>query len=84
MNDNQAFYAAVSTSHEDGMAVVHLCTVWDVKPTKTLLDKSAFHETLHLLLAPMDKEDDMITQEHVIIRTLENTVWKEISEYGET
>lgn len=78
-SEETQFYSAIATSHEDGMAVVHLCTNWDVRPTKQELDKVAFHESLHVLLAPLSKDDGTLTAEHAIIRTLENTVWKELS-----
>lgn len=83
-DDKCDFYAAVSTSAGDGLAMIYLCTSWDVQPNNRALDRHAFHESLHLLLAPLDKADSNdLTLEHQIIRTLENTVWNTISEYAE-
>jgi hypothetical protein len=81
---DENYYAAVGVCWNEGLCKLYLCTEWDVKPTNALLDKSAFHESLHVLLAPMDHkkpEDADFGNEHMIIRTLENTFLPQISEY---
>lgn len=81
---DENYYAAVAVCWNEGLCKLFLCTQWDVQPTNAKLDMNAFHESLHVLLAPMDKskpEDSDYGNEHAIIRTFENTILKQISEY---
>lgn len=79
------YYAAVAISWNEGLCMLYLCAVWDKKPDYEAIDRNAFHESLHVLLSPMDTstaEESSCGSEHAIIRTLENQVWTRISEYA--
>ena len=76
-------YASVGVSAKDGMAVIRLVLTWDVPVTNKLIDKVAFHESVHLFLSQVtDYDDNDIAQEHAVVRVMENQVWKNLSEYA--
>jgi hypothetical protein len=78
-------YASIAAGYADGMAVVKLCTTWDVPVTKRQMDKVAFHESVHLFLAPISPTDNSnMGPEHQIVRVMENQIWYELSDYTDT
>jgi hypothetical protein len=73
--EDGTYYAQVATSFEEGLALVNLSVIWEIEPNSYLIDQTAFHESLHLLLAPLDEKNKNIAREHSVIRTLENTIF---------
>lgn len=59
-----------------------------VKVTKSELDRSAFHEVIHLVLARMALAgksrwmtvDEICREEEAVIRRMENCIWKNLQE----
>lgn len=78
--ESDEYYAAVIPDHRNAMAVILLSSEWDDKePTRKNIDLIAFHEAMHLVLAPLDPELAEIGWQHRIIRLLETQVLLKIS-----
>jgi hypothetical protein len=78
--------AMITFNGEDGLAVITLSTVWfNIEPTDLQIAKTAFHEVMELLLGNMtwglldqNKSESYVNAKvHSVIRTLENTIFKE-------
>lgn len=75
--------ASLHTYSEAGICTFILSNEWNGKPTNYLLRKSAFHETVELLLMRMRQltynrfstQNEIDTENHRIIRTLENVLF---------
>jgi hypothetical protein len=78
--------AMITFNGEDGIAIIAFSTVWlNIEPTDLQIAKTAFHEVMELLLGNMTwglldqnkSESHVNAKVHSVIRTLENTIFKE-------
>jgi len=81
--------AWVLSDHETLVCTMALAVDWPLPVTKELLEMSAYHECLHLLLAPLmdyaGTSKHARQEEHRLIVALERMQFgKALSEHGET
>lgn len=72
---SEEFNAACRLGEGDAAVAIVIATEWDRQPTVEEIDYVAFHESLHLLLAPLNPTLENIGSEHRIIRTFEKMVY---------
>lgn len=86
--DDVDYRACCSADYSGRCAVISLAKEWDRKPTTWDIKKNAFHEMCELMitnLAIMARSrwgftmEDVEAAEHILIRTLENVLFKPLT-----
>ena len=80
-------YGSINAHHPGKVVTITLSKSWEeTKPNNKYIKRTAFHEICELLISPLERlaksrfgvlEEEIQEEIHNIIRTLENTVWKE-------